>query len=84
MDRKVISKLLGISEKSFYRWKEERLIFKLLVITSLSVKSLAFLIGVFEANKSYPSPIIVNGTYDFDGFVTSLIKFKRTGLLINL
>ncbi len=39
---------------------------------------------VFEANKSYPSPIIVNGTYDFDGFVTSLIKFKRTGLLINL
>lgn len=30
MDRKVISKLLGISEKSFYRWKEERLIFKLL------------------------------------------------------
>ena len=30
MDRKLISKLLGISEKSFYRWKEERLIFKLL------------------------------------------------------
>ena len=30
MDRKVISKLLGISEKSFYRWKEERLIFELL------------------------------------------------------
>ena len=30
MDRKLISSLLGISEKSFYRWKEERLIFKLL------------------------------------------------------
>jgi hypothetical protein len=30
MDRKLISSLLGISEKSFYRWKESRAIFKLL------------------------------------------------------
>lgn len=30
MDRKLISNLLGISEKSFYRWKETREIFKLL------------------------------------------------------
>lgn len=30
MDRKLISNLLGISEKSFYRWKENRAIFKLL------------------------------------------------------
>ena len=29
MDRKLISQLLGISEKSFYRWKEQRAIFKL-------------------------------------------------------
>lgn len=30
MDRKLISNLLGISEKSYYRWKETREIFKLL------------------------------------------------------
>lgn len=30
MDRKLISNLLGISEKSYYRWKETRVIFKLL------------------------------------------------------
>lgn len=30
MDRKLVSTLLGISEKSYYRWKEERKIFKLL------------------------------------------------------
>lgn len=30
MDRKLISNLLGISEKSYYRWKENRVIFKLL------------------------------------------------------
>lgn len=29
MNRNLISKLLGISEKSFYRWKNERLVFKL-------------------------------------------------------
>ncbi len=30
MDRKLVSNLLGISEKSYYRWKENRAIFKLL------------------------------------------------------
>lgn len=30
MNRALVSNLLGISEKSFYRWKEERKIFKLL------------------------------------------------------
>lgn len=30
MNRILVSDLLGISEKSFYRWKEERKIFKLL------------------------------------------------------
>ena len=30
MNRKLVSEILGISEKSFYRWKEERLIFKIL------------------------------------------------------
>lgn len=30
MDRKLVSNLLGISEKSYYRWKEERKIFALL------------------------------------------------------
>ena len=30
MDRKLVSNLLGISEKSFYRWRGERKIFSLL------------------------------------------------------
>jgi hypothetical protein len=30
MNRVLVSDLLGISEKSFYRWKEDRKIFKLL------------------------------------------------------
>lgn len=30
MNRILVSDLLGISEKNFYRWKEERKIFKLL------------------------------------------------------
>jgi hypothetical protein len=30
MNRKIVSEILGISEKSYYRWKEERKIFKLL------------------------------------------------------
>ena len=42
MDRKVISKLLGISEKSFYRWKEERLIFKLLVLLVIPPEDIIF------------------------------------------
>ena len=81
MDRKLVSNLLGISEKSYYRWKENRAIFKLLEMY-FSDKNIEEFLNTGKIQK-FENITFVMDKYLFQLQTTYLNSFIESQSLLN-
>ena len=81
MDRKLVSNLLGISEKSYYRWKEDRAIFKLLEMY-FSDKNIEEFLNTGKIQK-FENIKFVMDKYLFQLQTTYLNSFLESKSLLN-